>query len=120
MDDNAKEHAKLHGLFVECCEGKSFTTLRTSERRNGIHFWVKPKHEYEGKTTVRYQGMLTGLMTPSWGEEMQNGTKDFNSHFMEVYLSWESQIATYELQRGRPLDGSRGHAPRSWRCEDSS
>eukprot|EP00971_Amphidinium_carterae_P151312 2999954-Amphidinium_carterae.1 len=31
--------------------------------------------------------------------EVQKGGKDFT----EVFLRWESQIAPYELQRGRPL-----------------
>eukprot|EP00971_Amphidinium_carterae_P044042 866611-Amphidinium_carterae.2 len=44
--------------------------------------------------------MLTGLMSPDWAGEMQKGAKDF----AELFLRWESQVALYEMQRGRPLD----------------
>eukprot|EP00971_Amphidinium_carterae_P340203 6478409-Amphidinium_carterae.1 len=72
MDDSVKQQAKqLYGLFVESCDGKAAAILRTCERGNGFHAWSRLKQEYEGNAAVRFQGMLTALMSPPWVEELQ-------------------------------------------------
>eukprot|EP00971_Amphidinium_carterae_P340730 6479190-Amphidinium_carterae.1 len=99
--DVSRQGKQLYAMLVESCEGKAAALLRTCEKGNGFQCWAKLKQEYEGSAAVRFQGMLTGLMSPSWSEEL---SKDRSKDFSTLFLAWESQVAVYELQRGRPLD----------------
>eukprot|EP00971_Amphidinium_carterae_P280201 5562503-Amphidinium_carterae.3 len=97
--DDQRQARLLYLMLVDCCEGKVAVLLKPCEVGNGFVCWSKLKQEYEGSSAVRFQGMLRALMSPSWTEEVKKG-RDFG----ELFLSWETQVATYEVQRGRALD----------------
>eukprot|EP00971_Amphidinium_carterae_P237160 4707058-Amphidinium_carterae.1 len=101
MDEPIAGKARLlYSMLVDACEGKAAVIIKPCEKQNGFRAWSMLKQEYEGSTATRFQGMLTALMTPNWLEEMRKSGKDFGA----VFQIWETQVAVYELQRGRPLD----------------
>eukprot|EP00971_Amphidinium_carterae_P246302 4892254-Amphidinium_carterae.1 len=101
MDEAAKVKSKLlYSLLVDSCEGKAAVLIKPCERHNGFRCWSVLKHDCEGSSATRFQGMLTALMSPNWVEDMKKSGKDF----AEVFQSWETQVSVYEMQRARPLD----------------
>ena len=83
----------VYGLLYSLCDAVPKTILKTVPRNCGWSGWASLHRTYEPRGSAGRFQKLVELLHPSWSSQ----------NFMVDWLTWERDLARYELDYGTPI-----------------
>lgn len=90
---------QLYHILVTTTSGRALAKLKEVQSGEGLEGYRLLVSHYEPKVGGRFASMLSTILTPQFGEDLE---KFFNDEFP----SWERSVQQYEMQSGETIAAS--------------